>query len=428
MMKMTQIDVEEVTPLPSLVQDMEPTSFIVPAVIPSVRLSLSAVYTTLYALLFVAVLTQLFLILYYRHKRLSYQSIFLFLCLVWSGLRTTLFCFYFESSNVILANNLGTFWYWLLYCLPVCLQFLTLCLLVEFFTQMVFRAKARYEPSKYKKPFYISLVVAMLVFTIVNIVCAVVTKTYQQDIHQSVPIALFYLRVIVNDGLFITYGVLLSISLYKLTKTASSNLLLEARGTTKCQAMTAGVFIILLYTSRAAYNMLVVLSHDSRLPNFGYSWSNVSDQGDLVGQDPTYVYVVFGVILFIWEFLPTLIVIIFFRVRSPEGTLRATEIVSSRSFGSRAYFFDNPRRYDSEESLVPQSGTPSWSHDAALATSPSSHSVNSALMYQASQLSYGSVGGYPGLWSQSYGTPPHQGRLHRYHSQQFRDVSQTLSE
>lgn len=116
---------------------IEPTSYIIPAVVPSVRLSLAIVYTTLYGLLFLSVIIQLFLILYYRHKKISYQTTFLFLCLIWSGLRTTLFSFYFESNNVILVNNLGSFCYWLLYCFPVCLQFLTLCLLVEFFTQVM---------------------------------------------------------------------------------------------------------------------------------------------------------------------------------------------------------------------------------------------------------------------------------------------------
>lgn len=51
-------------------------------------------------------------------------------------------------------------------------------------------------------------------------------------------------------------------------------------------------------------------------------------QADLVGQDPTNVYVAFGVILFIWEFLPTFILIMFFRVRSPEGTLVRVKTVT----------------------------------------------------------------------------------------------------
>ncbi len=105
-----------------------------PAVSPQVHLSLTSVYTALYGSLFLLVYIQLWMILYYKHKTFSYQVVFLYLCLLWAGLRTTLFSFYFR--NAVLANNLDTFFYWLLYCCPVCLQFITLCLLVIFFAQV----------------------------------------------------------------------------------------------------------------------------------------------------------------------------------------------------------------------------------------------------------------------------------------------------
>ena len=105
-----------------------------PALLPSVQLSLTILYTVLYGFLFAVVYIQLWMILYYKHRRLSYQTIFLFLCLFWSGLRTTLFSFYFKNAEE--ANMLPIFLYWLLYCFPVCLQFMTLCLLVIFFAQV----------------------------------------------------------------------------------------------------------------------------------------------------------------------------------------------------------------------------------------------------------------------------------------------------
>ena len=105
-----------------------------PALLPSVHLGLTITYTTLYSLLFLAVYLQLWMIYYYKHRRFSYQTVFLFLCLMWSGLRTTLFAFYFKDAEE--ANVLPTFFYWLLYCFPVCLQFLTLCLMVNFFGQV----------------------------------------------------------------------------------------------------------------------------------------------------------------------------------------------------------------------------------------------------------------------------------------------------
>lgn len=105
-----------------------------PAVAPSVQLGFTILYTTLYAALFLLVYVQLWLLYLYRHKRWSYQSVFLFLCLLWAALRTTLFSFYFH--NALEANHLPVAVYWLLYCLPVCLQFFTLSLINLYFTQV----------------------------------------------------------------------------------------------------------------------------------------------------------------------------------------------------------------------------------------------------------------------------------------------------
>ncbi|KAI2521933.1 GPR137B isoform 1 [Pan troglodytes] len=105
-----------------------------PAVPPYVKLGLTVVYTVFYALLFVFIYVQLWLVLRYRHKRLSYQSVFLFLCLFWASLRTVLFSFYFK--DFVAANSLSPFVFWLLYCFPVCLQFFTLTLMNLYFTQV----------------------------------------------------------------------------------------------------------------------------------------------------------------------------------------------------------------------------------------------------------------------------------------------------
>ena len=105
-----------------------------PAVPTYVTLGLTVVYTALYSLLFVGVYSQLWLVLRYGHKRLSYQTVFLFLCLLWAALRTVLFSFYFQDC--VRANTLGPLPFWLLYCCPVCLQFFTLCLMNLYFAQV----------------------------------------------------------------------------------------------------------------------------------------------------------------------------------------------------------------------------------------------------------------------------------------------------
>lgn len=116
--------------------DLDSFPTLTPALTPETELWLTIVYVTLYGLLFLMVYFQLWMIWWYRHKRLSYQTTFLFLCLVWTGLRATLFSFYF--NNCVLANDLALVFSWLLYCFPVCLQFATLCLLVLFFAQVIY--------------------------------------------------------------------------------------------------------------------------------------------------------------------------------------------------------------------------------------------------------------------------------------------------
>ena len=106
---------------------LPPSPTITPAIPPYVKLGLTVAYTIFYSLLFAFIYAQLWLVLRYRHKRFSYQTAFLFLCLLWAALRAVLFSFYFRDC--VTANALGPFAFWLLYCFPVCLQFFTLSLM-----------------------------------------------------------------------------------------------------------------------------------------------------------------------------------------------------------------------------------------------------------------------------------------------------------
>ncbi|KAL5008293.1 hypothetical protein ScPMuIL_013874 [Solemya velum] len=320
-----------------------------PALTANAQLSLTVVYICLYGLLFVMVYVQLWMIWYYRHKRFSYQTCFLFLCLVWSGLRTTLFSFYFDDC--VEGNMLPIPLYWLLYCFPVCLQFIYMCLLVLYFAQVVFKGRARYTPSKYKKPLRISLAIVVLVFLLTSVTSAVIVKYHERKWH-SVPLELLYARVGINDSLFVGVAIVLSVCIYKMTKMSYSSLVLEAKGTTVRQALVVCVIIILLFTSRALYNLLAVCPPlRLKVPGFGFNWVNVSDQADLVNLSGGYAYLSFGIVLFVWEFLPTFIVVVFFRVKKPKTDETLSDL-SSNSQINRSYFFDNPRRYDSEDDLT----------------------------------------------------------------------------
>ncbi|KAG7272549.1 hypothetical protein CRUP_004724, partial [Coryphaenoides rupestris] len=255
----------------------------------------------------------LWLVLRYGHKRLSYQTVFLFLCLLWAALRTVLFSFYFQ--DFVRANTLGPFPFWLLYCCPVCLQFFTLCLMNLYFAQVVFKAKSKYAPEllRYRTPLYLFFLSISLLFLLVNLACALLVRMSSAE-----PRTVVLVRVTINDTLFVLCAVSLSACLYKIAKMSLANIYLESKA-------------------------------DLR--------STLGDAG----------YVVFGVVLFVWELLPTSLVVYFFRVRRPAQD-RSGPGLSVHGFSSRAYFFDNPRRYDSDDdlawSIIPQNIQPSLTADA----------------------------------------------------------------
>jgi hypothetical protein len=113
--------------------------------------------------------------------------------------------------------------------------------------------------------------------------------------------------------------------------------------------------MVLLYASRACYNLAALaLAPRSRLDAFDYDWYHVSDQvgiqhvcyfsshaawlvffwhnrrlvqvpafpqADLVNDLGNKGYLVFGLILFVWELLPTTLLVGFFRVHRPPQDL-----------------------------------------------------------------------------------------------------------
>ncbi|KAA8584004.1 hypothetical protein FQN60_015212 [Etheostoma spectabile] len=325
---------------PSPMDKSMPLPTLSPALPPYVTLGLTVVYTVFYSLLFIFIYVQLWLVLRYRHKRFSYQTVFLSLCLLWSALRTVLFSFYFK--NFVSANSLGPFPFWLLYCFPVCLQFFTLSLMNLYFAQVVFKAKSKYAPEllKYRLPLYLLFLFISLVFLVVNLVCALLVRMSSAEAHTIVLV-----RVAINDTLFVLCAISLSLCLYKLAKMSLANIYLESKVT------VIGAIVILLYSSRACYNLVVLGLSNKSISSFDYDWYNVSDQADLQSTLGDTGYIVFGVILFVWELLPTSLVVFFFRVRQPDLD-RSGSGLPGHVFSSRAYFFDNPRRYDSDDDLA----------------------------------------------------------------------------
>ncbi|XP_005305573.1 integral membrane protein GPR137 isoform X3 [Chrysemys picta bellii] len=298
-----------------------PAQRLTPAFPPAVKLGLTALYTALYALLFLSVYAQLWLVLLYRHKKFSYQTVFLFLCLLWATLRTTLFSFYFK--NTLKANQLGPFLYWLLYCCPVCLQFFTLTLMNLYFAQVVFKAKAKYHPNMTKGLLAVrgACLGASLLFLAVNVACAFVVRLGRAE-----PWAVVLTRVLINDSLFVLGAITLALCLCLVARgSPSTSLYLQAKGTTVCQTAAMGGTMVLLHASRACYNLVALaLSSHTRLDSFDYDWYNVSDQS-------------------------------------------ANHIINGQLGGSRSYFFDHPGQYENEgpsrrkgSSLAGRLGSGSW--------------------------------------------------------------------
>ncbi|KAJ3584678.1 hypothetical protein NHX12_015173 [Muraenolepis orangiensis] len=209
-----------------------------PGLSPTLELGLTAVHTALYAAVFAFVYVQLWLVLRHGHERLSSRSALLFLCLLWAALRATLFSFYFQDAAR--ANRLRPLVRWLLYCCPVCLQFFTLCLLNLYFAQ--------YSPE--------------------------LTKYNAGGVRRAV-----LARVLVNDSLFVLCAVSLSVCIFRIANMSAANVYLESKGTSVRQAMAIGVLVVLLFTSRACYNLVVVaLAPEGPSTPFSYGWYSVSDQ------------------------------------------------------------------------------------------------------------------------------------------------------
>uniref|UniRef100_G3NJL4 G protein-coupled receptor 137B n=1 Tax=Gasterosteus aculeatus aculeatus TaxID=481459 RepID=G3NJL4_GASAC len=214
--------------------------------------------------------------------------------------------------------------------------------------KVVFKAKSKYAPEllRYRLPLYLLFLFISLVFLVVNLVCALLVRMSSAEAR-----AIVLVRVAINDTLFVLCAVSLSLCLYKVAKMSLANIYLESKGTSVCQVTAVGALVILLYSSRACYNLVVLGLSNKSINSFDYDWYNVSDQADLRSTLGDAGYVVFGVVLFVWELLPTSLMVFFFRVRQPDLDRSGTGL-AGHGFSSRGYFFDNPRRYDSDDDLA----------------------------------------------------------------------------
>ncbi|XP_073434022.1 integral membrane protein GPR137C [Dendrobates tinctorius] len=310
----------------------------------AVQLGLTVLCTALCSLLFLAVYVQLWLLLHYRQKRLSYQSLLLFLGLLWAGFRTVLFSFYLSSRAR--ASVLQPFPHWLLYCAPICLQFCSLCVLTLYFSQVIFKARCSPEFNRYKIPLHLGFFLTSLAFLTVNLSC-ILLGDGANDQRSWITM----IRMIFSDCLFAICSISLANNTYRIANMSPAYVYLESKGTSGSQAVVTGSIISALYILRALYNLVVVsIQPESKPSPFSYGWSGVSDHA-VTDDTNSLEYLIFGLILLFCEFLPMALITCFFRAKKLSQNLEPAGMVNSHSFGSRAYFFDNPRRYDSDDDL-----------------------------------------------------------------------------
>lgn len=143
---------------------------------------------------------------------------------------------------------------------------------------------------------YLLFLLASLLFLVVNLACALLVRTSSTDAR-----AIVLVRVAINDTLFVLSAVSLSVCLYKIAKMSLANIYLESKvrrvralphpartkpctsvlllqGTSVCQVTGVGAVVILLYASRACYNLVVLALSNKSINSFDYDWYNVSDQ------------------------------------------------------------------------------------------------------------------------------------------------------
>ncbi|KAG8449219.1 hypothetical protein GDO86_016040 [Hymenochirus boettgeri] len=318
-----------------------------PAIPWAVELGMTALYTALCSALFLTVYLQLWLLLHYKQKRFGYRSLFLYLCLLWAAFRIVLYSFYLR--NCALSNDLQPFPNWLLYCCPVCLQFSALCLLNLYFSQRFFKARCSPEYNKYKTPLRLGFLFTCLAFLVVNLCCILIANgSTSTDQHGWITMT----RTIVSDCLFAACSITLAKNTYKIANLSPAYVYLESKGTSGHQAVVIGSVISLLYILRACYNLVVIsISPENKPSPFSYGWNGAYDHSiteEILGLE----YLLFGIILLFCELLPMGLMVYFFRAKKLNQNLEPAGMVNSHSFGSRAYFFDNPRRYDSDDDLT----------------------------------------------------------------------------
>ncbi|CAF0707529.1 unnamed protein product [Brachionus calyciflorus] len=313
-----------------------------PALPANVYLPLTIVLLLLYSFIFVIVYIQLFLIWYNKHKRFSYQTVFLFMSLIWSSLRISLFSFYFKNAED--ANKLVFVLYFCLYCLPVVVQFCTLCLLVLYYGEVYFKIATRNNKDKNNLMLRIAISISIAIFLVTSLlsayyvreICTLRKKGANCNIYQVTLI-----RILITDLLFVIIGFMLSFYLFKLARLSMNYSIPEQNNITLLKSTVVSACTSFLLISRTLYNIIAITLDKLKLPDFNFDWINVSDQADLVNLTEAKKYISFVVVLLIWELIPTFVIVVLFRLKQEKPTNEVILGINSNSINDKSVFLDS---------------------------------------------------------------------------------------
>lgn len=198
------------------------------------------------------------------------------------------------------------------------------------------------------------IITSVMIFFFTNFASAYYTREYCTFGSDSGKCNLFQtalVRVIINDLLYIVFGIILSVYLFKIAKLSKLYRIPEHHKISIFKAIIITMFTPTFLITRTIYNLLAITFN--KLPEFGFDWINVSDQADLVNLNETKKFITFSVVLLVWELIPTSVVIILFRLKQNKYSYNPNKTLNTLSSSlTKSVFINEEPRDDLEDSIA----------------------------------------------------------------------------
>lgn len=320
--------------------------------------SASTILAFEYLFMSLVALFQVLRILYYRHRRVSYQMAILLGCLSMGLLRFLFFLF---------LNNWGTsllfqFFLWA----PSLLQFITFSLFVLYYAHQLHKSNWS-QKWKIIVAIYLLCNLAFLMF----IVFYVGMSYYYYDVKGEDSGWLLWLQGYFNGTIFLVLVIILAAYAYRVFRLVQQNEIeipFQLRATANKFVLLIVVIIELIFISRSLYDFIMPMSR------YPIPLETGMDSGDFA---MLAVYT-------IWEIIPAFLIIFLFswnigrkgKKSMPKKT-NAAPLLEEEINSDESGIFSNDLRYDSDEGIGIKFSPPSY-HDprtfsTPYATTPNSH-------------------------------------------------------